>query len=69
VPLWAPQYQTFVVVSVKLLTAMYGERRLHTEVAPLMVELGRTVAVLLKGPECCGETLDGERCRYHRGEG
>jgi len=52
VPLWAPQFQTFVVVSVKLLTAMYGETRLHAEVAPRMVELGRAVAVVLQGPEC-----------------
>jgi len=51
VPLWSPQYQTIVVVSIGLLAAMYDENRLHSEVAPLMIDLGRTVAMLLEGAE------------------
>ena len=43
VPLWSPQYQTFVVVTIGLLSAMYDEKRLHREVAPLMLELGAAV--------------------------
>lgn len=51
VPLWSPQYQTFVVVTIGLLAAMYDEKRLHTEVAPLMLELARTVGSLLESAE------------------
>ena len=39
VPLWSPQYQTFVVVTIGLLSAMYDEKRLHKEVAPRILEL------------------------------
>ena len=39
VPLWSPQYQTFVVVTIGLLSAMYDEKRLHKEVAPRLLEL------------------------------
>jgi DNA-binding IclR family transcriptional regulator len=51
VPMWSPQYQTVVVVTIGLLSAMYDEQRLHTEVAPLMVELGSSVSALLEGAE------------------
>ncbi|OKO81811.1 transcriptional regulator [Bradyrhizobium sp. NAS80.1] len=51
VPIWSPQYQTFVVVTIGLLSAMYDEQRLHAEVAPLMVALGRSVGSLLEGAE------------------
>ena len=51
VPMWSPQYQTTVVVTIGLLSAMYDEARLHTEVAPLMIELGRSVGGLLEGAE------------------
>ena len=51
VPLWSPQYQTFVVVTIGLLAAMYDERRLHREVAPPMIELGRAVGELFEGAE------------------
>ena len=51
VPLWSPQYQTFVVVTIGLLSAMYDEARLHREVARPMIELGRTIGSLLGGPE------------------
>jgi DNA-binding IclR family transcriptional regulator len=51
VPLWSPQYQTFVVVTIGLLSAMYDEKRLHKEVAPLMIDLGVAVGELLGGAE------------------
>jgi hypothetical protein len=51
VPLWSPQYQTFVVVTIGLLSAMYDEARLHREVARPMIELGRTIGSLLGGAE------------------
>ena len=51
VPMWSPQYQTMVVVTIGLLSAMYDEARLHAEVAPLMLELGRSVGGLLEGAE------------------
>jgi DNA-binding IclR family transcriptional regulator len=47
VPLWSPQYQTFVVVTIGLLSAMYDEARLHSEVAPAMLELGAAIAGML----------------------
>src|ERR1700753_1373225 len=39
VPLWSPQYQTFVVVTIGLLSAIYDEQRLHKEVAPPLLAL------------------------------
>src|SRR6516162_6996417 len=51
IPLWSPQYQTFVVVTIGLLAAMYDEQRLHGEVAPSMIELGRAVGELFEGAE------------------
>jgi len=51
VPLWSPQYQTFVVVTIGLLAAMFDENRLHREVAPQMIQLGAAIAGLLEGAE------------------
>jgi DNA-binding IclR family transcriptional regulator len=51
VPLWSPQYQTVVVVTIGLLSAMFDETRLHKEVAPRMIELGLAVGGLLEGAE------------------
>ena len=51
VPIWSPQYQTFVVVTIGLLSAMFDEQRLHDEVAPLMVALGRSLGSLMEGAE------------------
>lgn len=51
VPIWSPQYQTFVVITIGLLSAMYDEQRLHAEVAPPMVALGRSLGSLLEGAE------------------
>jgi DNA-binding IclR family transcriptional regulator len=51
VPIWSPQYQTFVVITIGLLSAMYDEQRLHAEVAPPMLALGRSLGSLLEGAE------------------
>jgi DNA-binding IclR family transcriptional regulator len=51
VPVWSPQYQTFVVVTIGLLSAMYDEKRLHKEVAPQMLQLSVAVAGLLEGAD------------------
>jgi hypothetical protein len=51
VPLWSPQYQTFVVTTIGLLSAMYDEKRLHREVAPAMRELAAAVGGLLEGAD------------------
>jgi hypothetical protein len=50
-PLWSPQYQTYVVLTIGLLSAMYDETRLHQEVAAPMLELGRSIEALLQGAE------------------
>ena len=49
VPLWSPQYQTYVVVTIGLLSAMYDEKRIHKEAAPRMLDLAAAVAALLEG--------------------
>jgi DNA-binding IclR family transcriptional regulator len=51
VPLWSPQYQTFVVVTIGLLAAMFDENRMHQEVAPRLKELGGTIAGMLQNAE------------------
>ena len=51
VPVWSPQYQTFVVVTIGLLSAMFDEKRLHKEAAPPMLQLGASIAGLLEGAE------------------
>jgi DNA-binding IclR family transcriptional regulator len=51
VPLWSPQYQTYVVTTIGLLSAMYDEKRLHREVGPPMVQLGAALGSLLEGAD------------------
>jgi DNA-binding IclR family transcriptional regulator len=51
VPLWSPQYQTFVVVTIGLLAAMYDEKRLHKEVAPRILQLSAGIGGLLEGAD------------------
>ena len=51
VPVWSPQYQTYVVVTIGLLSAMFDEARLHREVAPRMLELSVAIGGLLDGTE------------------
>ncbi len=51
VPLWSPQYQTFVVVTIGLLAAMFEEKRLHREVAPKLLELSAVIGSMLEGTD------------------
>ena len=51
VPLWSPQYQTFVVVTIGLLAAMFDEKRLHREVAPKIMELSAAIGSMLEGTD------------------
>src|SRR6201989_1154621 len=51
VPLWSPQYQTYVVVTIGLLSAMFDEKRLHREVAPQMLQLSAAGAGMLEGAD------------------
>ncbi len=46
-PLWSPQYQIFVVVTIGVLSAMYDEPRLHAEVAPHLLGLARSIGNML----------------------
>jgi len=48
VPLWSPQYQTYVVVTIGLLSAIYDEMRLHRDVAPRILELRAAIGALLE---------------------
>ena len=50
-PLWSPQYNTFVVITIGLLAPMYDERRLHAEVAQPLLALGRSVATIIEAAE------------------
>ena len=51
VPLWSPQYQTYVVVTIGLLSAMFDEKRLHGEVAQRLLELSAAIGAMLEGGE------------------
>jgi len=48
VPLWSPQYQTYVVVTIGLLSAAYDEKRLHRDVAPKLLELSAAIGAMLE---------------------
>jgi DNA-binding IclR family transcriptional regulator len=50
-PMWSPQYQTYVVVTIGLLAGMYDEQRLHDEVAPVLLELSGIVGGLVLNAE------------------
>ena len=51
-PVWAPQYQTFVIVTIGVLAAMYDDARLRHEIAPRLMALTRDLQALI-------ETADG----------
>jgi DNA-binding IclR family transcriptional regulator len=51
IPLWSPQYQTYVVVTIGLLSAIYDEKRLHRDVAPKLLELSAAIGTILEGGE------------------
>ena len=46
-PMWSPQYQTYVVVTIGLLSAMYDDKRLQDEVAPLLRGLSNTIGQMV----------------------
>ncbi|TAH67430.1 MAG: IclR family transcriptional regulator [Rhodopseudomonas palustris] len=50
-PLWSPQYQTYVAVTIGLLSAMYDEQRMHDEVAPLLLKLGADISKLIQNAD------------------
>jgi hypothetical protein len=49
--LWSPQYQTYVVVTIGLLSNLYDEMRLHRDVAPKMLELSLSIRAMLEDGE------------------
>ncbi|MBB1092195.1 helix-turn-helix domain-containing protein [Rhodopseudomonas palustris] len=51
VPMWSPQYQTYVVVNIGLLSAMYDEQRIHDEVAPVLLRLSATIDALIQNAD------------------
>jgi hypothetical protein len=51
IPIWSPQYQTYAVITIGVLSAMYDEQRLHDEVAPPLRELVRGVEAALARPD------------------
>jgi len=46
-PMWSPQYQTYVVVTIGLLSSMYDEKRMEQEVAPVLLDLSATIAQMV----------------------
>jgi DNA-binding IclR family transcriptional regulator len=56
VPMWSPQYQTYVVVTIGLLSAMYDEARLHDDVAPAVLALSAAIGGLMQNTESGGLT-------------
>lgn len=57
-PMWSPQYQTHVVVTIGLLSAMYDEARLHDEVAPTLRHLAATLGGLIQNANGGALTAD-----------
>ena len=50
-PLWSPQYQTYVVVTIGVLAAMYDDARLRREIAPRLLALTRDLQRLIENAE------------------
>jgi DNA-binding IclR family transcriptional regulator len=50
-PIWSPHYQTFVVVTIGLLSAMYDEQRLEDEVAPILLKLSGTIGQMVQNAD------------------
>ncbi|MCO5129008.1 MAG: IclR family transcriptional regulator [Xanthobacteraceae bacterium] len=50
-PIWSPQYQTYAVITIGVLSAMYDERRLHEEVAAPLRALARDIEGVLSRPD------------------
>jgi len=47
IPLWSQQYQTYVVITIGLLSNFYDEVRLHKDVAPKLLELSTSIQAML----------------------
>jgi len=50
-PIWSPHYQTYVVVTIGLLSAMYDDDRLATEVGPMVRELAETIRMMIQNAD------------------
>lgn len=50
-PIWSPQYQTFVVVTIGLLSAMCSEEQLHEEIGPTLLGLSKSIEHLVQRVE------------------
>ncbi len=50
-PLWSPHYQTYVVVTIGLLAAMYDDARLRRDIAPRLLTLARDLRNLIENVE------------------
>lgn len=50
-PIWSPQYQTYVVVTIGLLSAMYDEQRLQDEVAPIVLKLRAAIDQMVQNAD------------------
>ncbi|MES2029513.1 MAG: IclR family transcriptional regulator [Pseudomonadota bacterium] len=50
-PIWSPQYQTYVVVTIGLLAAMYDEQRLQDEIAPILRQLSSTIGMMVQNAD------------------
>lgn len=51
VPIWSPQYQTFVVVTIGVLSAMFDEQRLSEEIGPIVLALSEAVGQMVQSAE------------------
>ena len=54
VPLWSEQYRTFLVLTVGVLSTLYGQRRLQKELAPQVLNAARELCRI-------SEPFDGEK--------
>lgn len=50
-PIWSPQYQTYVVVTIGLLSAMCTEEQLHEEIGPKLIALSKSIEHLVQRVE------------------
>ncbi|MDB5620110.1 IclR family transcriptional regulator [Tardiphaga sp.] len=50
-PIWSPQYQTYVTVTIGLLASMYDEARLKAEVAPILMNLTAAIDAMVQNAE------------------
>jgi DNA-binding IclR family transcriptional regulator len=50
-PIWSPHYQTYVVVTIGLLSAMFDDERLATEVGPIVRELSDTISMMIQNAD------------------